>query len=490
MSLPGSARVVVTLLSLASSLAAQPQGAATATTAPDFSQARRFIQNHLVEGSIPSISVAVARRGEILWEEGFGWADRENRVPATEHTLYYTASIEKSFTLTAVMILNERKQLDLDLPVNEYLGAAKLTSPVWNPAEATVRRVGNHTAGLTTFNPRNHLPADETIRRYGVIFWPPGDHFDYSNLGPRILEEVVTRVSGKSYSGFLQTEVLWPLGMTRASVGIGPGLEKYAAQRYSSGGGLRPPVNGGVYLSAHDLLRFGMFFLKANLRDQKPILSDAAIEAMFASPVSTGDGKYSLSWWIDEDLYGYRSVVAMGGTDCEQARLRLIPSEGIAVAALSNTGSTSSNVVHEILSALLPPYRERRAKAVEHKETRSVEKTPPPEALVGNWRGIIRTHREDIPLTFSIAGSGDVHAKLGSQLATLLNDARFDRMELRGRMSGDLSVEEDTGPDPYHLDFYLNLRNGALNGAAVTGPRAQLPFWVELTRESGPAGGR
>jgi CubicO group peptidase (beta-lactamase class C family) len=485
---PGFTAVAV--LTLTMPLLAQSESAPGSTNKPDFSAARQFIQKHMVKYSNPSIAVAVARRGEILWEEGFGWADRENRIPATEHTMYYMASVGKSFTAVALMILQERKQLDLDRPINDYLGAAKLTSPAWNAAEATVRRVANHTAGLTTFNPPRHLSIDEAIQRYGVIFWPPGDRFDYSNLGYKILDEVVARISGTSYSNFMRTEIFWPLGMTHASAGIGPGLEKFVAQRYSVSRGLQPPVAGGVYCSAHDLARFGMFCLKARLPDQKSILPDAAMDAMHDSSVSTGDGKYSLSWSIDDDLHGYRGILAQGGTDAAQAWLRLIPSEELCVVALANHGMMSSVMVHEIVSTLLPTYREKRAQAEEKKKLQTTSaalpSSAPPSELVGNWSGIIRTHREDLPLTFSIFASGDVHAKLGTQLTTLLNDARFEKGGLRGRMSGDLNVEEDTGPERYHLQFFLDLRDGALKGAVETRPHPNLPFWVELKKQSGP----
>ena len=108
---------------------------------PDFSSVRKMIQEQIANKGTPSMSVAVARNGKILWEEGFGLADRENRVQATEHTMYYTASVTKLFTATALMILQEQKQINLDYPVNEYLGAAKLSSPAWNPDEATLRQV-------------------------------------------------------------------------------------------------------------------------------------------------------------------------------------------------------------------------------------------------------------------------------------------------------------------------------------------------------------
>ncbi len=92
--------------------------------------------------------MAVAHEGEIIWEEGFGWADRENRTPASEHTLYSLASISKPITATGLMLLVERGKVDLDKPIDDYLGEAKLRARVGDASEATVRRVANHTSGL------------------------------------------------------------------------------------------------------------------------------------------------------------------------------------------------------------------------------------------------------------------------------------------------------------------------------------------------------
>jgi CubicO group peptidase (beta-lactamase class C family) len=473
---------------------------------PDFSAVRKLIQEQMTARSVPSLSVAVARHGEILWEEGYGWADRENRVRATEHTPYYLASVTKSVTATAIMILQERKQLNLDHPVNEYLGSTQVSSPLWDPAQATVRRVATHTAGLTTFarnyyegQPGSRLSADETIRRYGILFWPPGDRFDYSNLGYGILGEVVARVTGKSYADFVRQEVFWPLGMNRASLGIGPGLEKYAAVRYSSDHP-RPPLAesatpgaSGIYCSIHDLALFGIFHLKAHRPDQKAILSDAAIDTMQNSTVDTGGGRYGLGWWIDESYFGYRGVLGQGGTDDAQAWLRLIPSEEIVVAALSNTGDPLPNtVIQEALSVLLPPFRERRAKAGADKPPERTEVNLPAPSLTGEWVGVVKTYRGDVPLALSVASDGDVHAKLGSQLTTLLNDAQFSEKGLSGRISGELGIAEDIGPPPNVLHFYLDLRGETLYGAVEAQSRpemrygARLSYWVALKKQSQP----
>ena len=96
----------------------------------------------------PSIAVAVARNGRIIWEEGFGFADIERRTPATPTTLYSMASISKPITATGVMKLVEQGKIDLDRPANDYLGSAKISGVAGQASDATVRRVMAHSAGL------------------------------------------------------------------------------------------------------------------------------------------------------------------------------------------------------------------------------------------------------------------------------------------------------------------------------------------------------
>ena len=157
-----------------------------------FDRVREFIKQQLTERRLPSIAVAVARDGQIIWEEAFGWADTEKRVPATPHTMYSLASISKPITATGLMILKERGRIELDRPINEYLGEAKIAVRVGNPAEATVRRVANHTAGLPLHyqffyddEPYRAPSRDETIRRYGNCVTAPGERLPVFQPGLR-----------------------------------------------------------------------------------------------------------------------------------------------------------------------------------------------------------------------------------------------------------------------------------------------------------------
>ena len=130
----------ISILSCTRSAAAEGGSAA----AQPFAPVRSRIEQLVEEDKVPSMAVAVAREGEILWERGFGLADREGGCPATEHTSYALASISKSLTATALMVLVQRQLIDLDAPVNDYLEEIKVRARVGDAGKATVRRVASH----------------------------------------------------------------------------------------------------------------------------------------------------------------------------------------------------------------------------------------------------------------------------------------------------------------------------------------------------------
>lgn len=478
----------------------------------DFNSIRNLIRAKLVELVAPSLAVAVAQDGKIIWEEGFGWADRENRMAANEHTMYSLASISKPITATGIMVLKEGGKLDLDRPINDYLGEAKLKAWVGKADKATVRRVANHSSGLPLHyhfffedEPYRRPPMDETIRRYGNLVTAPGEKYQYSNLGYGILDYVIFRLSGKSYPDFMRQEVFLPLGLTHTSVNVGPGLEKHQAVRYGPDGLTIPfydfdhPGGSAVYSSAHDLVRFGMFHLKSHLPDQKAILSDETLDEMHQPTISLKAGLgYGVGWSISEDDMGYRSLSHGGGMGGVSTSLVLIPSEEIAVAVLVNSAShpLPSLISKEILSVLLPEYAKKRAQLEAEQEqgkqerNKSQEPTSsfkPTQKLVGEWSGSVYTYKGEIPFTFWFKRSGEVHAHLGEQLKTLLNDVTFEDGYLSGRMLGDIGTE-DANRRPYHLHVSLKLRDRLLNGAMMAishGPRGNaLSYWVELKKTS------
>ncbi len=469
--------------------------------AQSFETVSASIRRQLVETGTPSLAVAAARDGKILWEEGFGWADKENRVPATAHTPYSLASISKPITATGVMLLRQSGRIDLDQPINRYLGTAKLTAKTGDAAQATVRRVANHTSGLPLHyqffyadEPARKPPMEETIRRYGIVVRPPGEHYQYSNIGFGILDYLISRVSGKPYQDFMREEVFVPLGLTHTAVDIPPGLEKQQAVRYGPDGlaipfyGFDHPGASALYSSAHDLVRFGMFHLKAHLPDQKAILRDETIDEMQRAtakgPSLGGPRGYGAGWFV-QDRGGYKTVNHSGSMGGVATLLLLIPSEKIAIVALANSSSPlPARITDEIAAVVLPGYKAPPQPA---SEARSEPVTLPAE-LTGEWSGRIETHARELPLTLRIAASGDIHVEAAGQLKTLLNDVRFEDGNLTGRFAGEIGTE-DAGRRPHFIALDVMLRGDTLNGAATAisspGRRAgnALTSWIELKRK-------
>src|SRR6202050_4821906 len=118
--------------------------AQNSTLAPEKrTQIEAAVSTFLASTHVPGFCVAVVENGECEWAQGYGFADLENNVPASEHTLFRLGSISKPLTATAALELWERGQLDLDAPVKKYCPAfPKRDSTI------TTREALGHLAGI------------------------------------------------------------------------------------------------------------------------------------------------------------------------------------------------------------------------------------------------------------------------------------------------------------------------------------------------------
>lgn len=469
-------------------------------TTPDFSPIETLIENRLTEMGIASASLAIAQNDQILWETGFGWADRAAQRPADEHTIYSLASISKPITTTALMILVERGLIDLDAPINTYLGTSKLTAHLGDDNDATVRRVANHSSGLPLHchffyedegATRPHM--DETIRRYGHLMMPPGETYQYANSGFGFLEYIIERISGMSYADFLRKEVFIPLNMPRTSVDLPSNLAPYQAVRYAPNGDPIPwytfdhPGASAVWASAHDLVRFGQFHLKMHLPDQKAILTDASIDQMQQPTVRSSQASgYGIGFRVTEDDGGYLTTGHDGAMGGVRTRLILVPEHNISVAVLTNGGGHNLpiDIAAELINVLLPGHVEKRNQ--QQTESQEASQWTPPKQLLGSWSGHVHTYNGDLPLHLTFQPDGDVHIKLANQMTTLLNDPAFKDDVLTGRFNSDIGTD-DASKHPYHLRLNLTLRSKVLCGPThvISTPHNRsgnaLSYWTTLT---------
>jgi len=191
----------------------------------------------MAKARIPGLAVAFLEDGEVRWTGYYGFADRDDGRPVTAGTLFQMASVSKTITGTAVMLLWERGLIDLDDDVDEYLPFS-LDAPAFPDVAITFRQLLSHTAGLADAPIYEELytidsgggdspvSLEEFSNEYfgpgGRWYDPelnftgtrPGETKSYSNTAYGLVGYLVERVTGRPFNDFCRDEIFVPLGMT------------------------------------------------------------------------------------------------------------------------------------------------------------------------------------------------------------------------------------------------------------------------------------
>ena len=472
---------------------------AVASAAGGFEDVRERLCSAARDARVPSIAVAIFQDGRILFEGGCGWADREKQITATAHTRYAIASVSKPLTATGLMTLVQAGRIDLDRPVNDYLGGALLRARIGDVRQATVRRIADHTSGLPLHwqffyadQPFAVPPFEETLQRYGNLVSIPGERFSYSNLNYGILGSVVERVAGEPFWKFMRAQVFLPLGMTNTSVGIEHAPPGETAILYGKDGRPLPrhrsnhPGASDVYSSVHDLALFGLFHLGAHRRGQVPILDDSHLEEMHRQTAQNGDRGFGYGIGFEVSTFrGHRMVHHSGGMDGASSNLLLFPQQGLGIVALANARPAPlDTVTNAILAELLTGWKE----AADEPAAPTPAFSPSAE-LLGKWRGTLSTYARDLPMSLEFVAGGAVRARLGDQSWVAVEGMTFNDGLFKAELTARIGTP-DVERDRYRLLLSLQLRGTALTGGATAldeGPRARsaLTHWVELGKEGG-----
>ena len=177
------------------------------------------IEDAIAQRKTPGAVLLVGRGEEIVYFKAYGNRAVEPQIePMTTDTVFDLASMTKPIaTATSVMILAERGKLDLHAPVARYI--PEFTQ---NGKDAvTVEQLLLHRGGLIADNPLKDYEngPDEALRKIWALKpkHPPGTKFEYTDVGPIVLGELVRRVSGKRLDEFARDEIFVPLGMSQTS---------------------------------------------------------------------------------------------------------------------------------------------------------------------------------------------------------------------------------------------------------------------------------
>ena len=189
--------------------------------------------NRLIDAAhVTGAGVALFRGGRIVYLKAYGMRDVEKGLPLTPDSVMTAASLTKSAFATVVMRLVERGQVDLDKPIEEYLGKplgdfekyADLKGEE-RTKKFTLRILLDHTSGFNNFR---FFEDDRKLR----IHYDPGTHYGYSGEGINLAQFVVEKATGKSATVLMQEELFGPLKMTRSSMVWQPLMDSDFANGY------------------------------------------------------------------------------------------------------------------------------------------------------------------------------------------------------------------------------------------------------------------
>jgi len=217
-----------------------------ATTLGDYEQTKQcvsqLIKKEMKRNRVTGLSIALVDDQRIIWAEGFGFADKANKVPATQETVYKVGSISKLFTAMATMRLMEQGKIDIDKPLQTYLPEFSVRSRFPNQDPITLRCLMTHHSGLPYFllkgaTAKNPEPFTKvvTLIKDDYITYPPNFVFAYSNVGFTLLGHALERVSGRDFVSLTDELLLRPMSMTHSSFSPGPDLQPLVSKGYHKG---------------------------------------------------------------------------------------------------------------------------------------------------------------------------------------------------------------------------------------------------------------
>lgn len=333
-------------------------------------QIEAAVMKFMASTHAPGVAVAVVENSDYEWAHGFGLADLENNVPASEHTLFRLASISKPLTATAALQLWERGKLDLDAPVQKYC-----PSFPEKPWPISTRQVLGHFAGIRHYKSEeqsdpeigNTKHFDDPIQG-GLNFFKddplvaqPGTSFHYSAQGYTLVGCVIEGASGAKYVDYLRQNIFIPVGMKQTQADDRFTIIPYRTRFYEkkgSGAVLNADFldssykmpGGGWLSSAEDMARF-----------EAAILNDKLIRRstrdLMWTRVKAPDGSqngYALGWgWGKHDEHQVDGVGHNGGQQGASTAIVIAPDQRAGAVVLINMEDLEAgDLAREILNIL------------------------------------------------------------------------------------------------------------------------------------------
>ncbi|WP_074407932.1 serine hydrolase domain-containing protein [Aquimarina megaterium] len=317
-------------------------------------KADSIINSAINKNAFLGISTGVYSKNCGNWLSTAGFLNKGNQEKPNQISLFRIASISKPMTAVAILQLYENGEIDLDLPIQNYLPEF----PKKEKGDITIRQLLNHTSGiphyksdLEIFNFTHYDNCEKALDKFQnrELTFKPGTAFLYSSFGYTLLGAIIEKVTKKSYQDYMQKNIWKPAEMTQTDIENRNSSYENKANVYIKLGNTfyRSPQNdlsyiysgGGIHSTAEDLLKFGEAILKYKLIN--PLTTELMIQ------LSNNDNKemeYTFGWdnWTNPKL---GKIIEHNGTQVgSSSYFRIYFDKKVVVASLANNLNSSEEV--------------------------------------------------------------------------------------------------------------------------------------------------
>ena len=296
----------------------------------------------------PGGALLIAKKGEVVYEKGFGLANLEWNVPINPNTVFQIGSITKLFTALAILQLSEKQKLSLQDSIQKFIPGF--------PAKEhtiTIEHLLTHSSGIKDFMTLDHpdpfvlrkdLKAIEVINFFKnePLIFTPGTKSSYSNSGYFLLGYIIEAASGLSYGQYIAENIFKPSGMNNSYYGDNAVVIPNRANSYSKEGNLFKngdyrsmsiPYSAGAILSTVE----DLFKWHQALYNNKLLKKETLLKAFTAFQLKDGTkGDFGYGWMVNYQVDGSPALVHSGGISGFNSLFIYLPNEDVLVVLFSN----------------------------------------------------------------------------------------------------------------------------------------------------------
>lgn len=433
----------------------------------------------------------VVKDGKVVLSKGYGYANKEKKVPVDKDTVFQIGSVTKSFTALAAMQLVDQGKVDLKHDIQEYLGEMKVPNKTGKPL--TMFDLLTYTSGVdlpdivTDFS-LEYLNKDISMKGYLNTHMPtvvrtPGEAYTYDNFGFMLAGYAVENISGMPYSQYMEKNVFKPLGMNKTSVRLTPEVLSNLAAHYGPSGELLPTIGfapsekpeGSMASTGEDMAKYLIMHLNKGVFEGKEIVSKKSIDLMhtyqiFADPtipITT----VGFEGYFNNLMNGQHVILKGGNVPGHSSLIAILPEKNTAFYMSYNNDSMMSLDVYEAFMNHYFPKTEK---------TQPSTYTPVSEQAAQAYIGLYKNTRVDAIRTQISYAHGNLFMETGTTgkhtlrmvHPLLFEDEAGNKMAFKKDESGNIAYFYYTNPKG--LDFVAHAQKVKMKAAFSDVPNDSL----------------